>query len=317
MEMEQAFFADLCLEYGIDLDNDVEVVSEYEPPSTKIRRLGYYSQNSERAQKVADVGREIIRAARVHVRQEYNQSIEKAKVEIDATNLTEEEVMKKINDDFDVEFWLHAIERIEGYTKNGIQNWAYILLHAPEPNAFVSELLPQRVFVTTGLFEEFAENDDELALILGHELSHLIMGHATTNNGLDALMRGLEVLILALDPTEGFLSVGIIGVLAGVRKIFMASYSREYETEADELGTKLAAMACYDTTRGVEVFRKMHEYALRYDGHGKSNMLSSHPASLERYENTKQLSISESRLRYTNCHEMKERMRRALTLETG
>jgi len=77
-----------------------------------------------------------------------------------------------------------------------------------KPNAFVSEMLPKKIFVTTGLFDQFVKNDDELAIILGHEISHLIKGHCSKASGFESIIRGVEILVLMLDPTEGLLSIG-------------------------------------------------------------------------------------------------------------
>ena len=74
-----------------------------------------------------------------------------------------------------------------------------ILLHTGIPNAFVSEMLPQRVFVTTGLFDQFVTNDDELAMIMGHELSHLVLGHGKERLLVDFMLRGLEIAFLMLE----------------------------------------------------------------------------------------------------------------------
>jgi len=65
-------------------------------------------------------------------------------------------------------------------------------------------MLPQKIFVTTGLFDQFVENDDELAIILGHEISHLIKGHCSKTSGFESIIRGVEILFLLLDPTEGY-----------------------------------------------------------------------------------------------------------------
>ena len=69
-------------------------------------------------------------------------------------------------------------------------------------------MLPQKIFVTAGLFDKFVNNDDELAMILGHEVSHLIMGHFSQSSFIESLIRGLEIVVLMLDPTEGLLSLG-------------------------------------------------------------------------------------------------------------
>lgn len=51
-------------------------------------------------------------------------------------------------------------------------------------------------------------NDDELAMILGHEVSHLIKGHFSTSTNIETWIRGVEIFLLFLDPTEGLLSLG-------------------------------------------------------------------------------------------------------------
>lgn len=189
-----------------------------------------------------------------------------------------------------------------------------ILLHTPIPNAFVSEMLPQRVFVTTGLFDNFVKSDDELAMIMGHELSHLILGHGSERIVLEFMIRGLEIAFLMLDPTEGMLSLGIASFLASTRMALTASHSRDTEREADELGCKLAAMACFDTESGSQVFRRMHEFDTE-QGHADKDIMSSHPASIERYEFVKELSKEIKSEKYSHCGKLQMAMRgRALSL---
>jgi len=60
------------------------------------------------------------------------------------------------------------------------------------PEAFVSEILSLRIFVTTLLFETF-KSKDEWVLVLGHKISHLILSHSLANNGLGTSFRTLEI----------------------------------------------------------------------------------------------------------------------------
>ena len=48
--------------------------------------------------------------------------------------------------------------------------WTYIVVESPVPNAFVTDLAPRKIFVNQGLLKELKVSDDELALILGHEV---------------------------------------------------------------------------------------------------------------------------------------------------
>ena len=199
--------------------------------------------------------------------------------------------------------------------------WTFYLIDTPIPNAFVSENLPQHIFVTTSMLSKYIENKDELALILGHEISHLILGHNSSRLRFNVVLRTLEVLILSMDPTEGFLSLLIISGLDIIRKAFSASLSRENEREADALGAKLAAMACYDTTRGTNVFHKMaslppssvnNNVAVRSDSSTTTTIpestgfLDSHPSSMERHQTLLALATTkENPSNYTSCQKTK------------
>jgi hypothetical protein len=322
LKLQQGTFETLCIDMGVQSGEDVEIISERPPPRRKLTRLGWLSggdeeesskQHSPRAKKVANIGRHIIRAARHHVRQELHEATEKAKAKLVGQDLSSVELVKKLHEDKEVDFWIQALERIEGYSMDGIQNWQYILVGTRVPNAFVTEMLPQRFFVTTGLFDEFIENDDELAMVLGHEISHLILGHLSNGNVIETIFRGLEILILMLDPTEGLLSIGIVAFLAKSREALVAHHSRSNESEADELGIKLAAMACFDTVRGVKVMLKMHEKDVEH-GSPTKDLMSSHPPSQERYEVLQKLSEDENLSKYSSCNQLRNKVKRALTL---
>ena len=168
------------------------------------------------------------------------------------------------------------------------------------------------------MFEHYIENEDELAVILGHEMSHLILGHVSQRNSMETMLRTFEVLLLSMDPTEGIISLGVIAGLAWMRGILMASFSREHETEADELGIKLAAMACYDTKKGSVVMKKMHDHQVQLAGEPSSNshllqLLDTHPPSLERYMKIEKQSETENHTKYpTACAPVHARMMQAI-----
>ena len=125
--------------------------------------------------------------------------------------------------------------------------------------------------------------------MLGHEISHLILGHSSYQNSLETAFRTMEILLLSLDPTDGLLSLAFMTFLASLRSAIGASYSRENEREADELGMKLTAMACYDTKEASRVFHKMHlqnvESGLEASSSriGLISFFETHPPSDERF----------------------------------
>ena len=209
----------------------------------------------------------------------------------------------------EVDLYTRAKRHMEG-------TWRFVLIPSEVPNAFVSEILPHRIFITTSLFDKFVSSQDELALVLGHEISHLILGHSSDRNALEAAIRTIEILLLSLDPTEGLLSLAFMSFLSSVRNVVGAIYSRENERSADELGTKLCAMACYDTQKASKVFYKMHMHNVESGKESSSNKVGwggllsffdSHPPSEERYRDLLRESDIENKGKYedTSCASLK------------
>ena len=231
----------------------------------------------------------------------------------------EDKLYRTLLKDDEFRLWAHAKQRMDG-------KWKYHLVTSPIPNAFVSELLPQRIFVTTRMLEQFVQTDDEMALVLGHELSHLILGHVSNSNTLGTFLRTVEILLLSLDPTEGVLSLGFMSLLAGSRAVLLAANSRESEAEADALGIKLAAMGCYNTRAAAEVFDRMQKHDTE-SGEAKAeeamasgsilSFLDSHPPTEERYEYLIKASVEENAERYstTTCGGMRQVFRELLKKE--
>mmetsp|Transcript_11897 Transcript_11897/g.27790 ORF Transcript_11897/g.27790 Transcript_11897/m.27790 type:complete len:439 (+) Transcript_11897:167-1483(+) len=319
LKLQQGAFEAMLAEFEVESEDEIEIITErgvrsrFDTPLGSLGN-GKIDTKDPRGEKIARVGKEILTAAKTYVRAEFNFAVKEAKEEImkDEVYVKDKRLAKLINQDPEVEYWVRALEHIEGASLEGIENWSYVLISSPIPNAFVSEMLPQKIFITTGLFDKFVNNDDELALILGHEISHLIMGHLSVSSLYESIIRGAEILVLMLDPTEGLLSLGIASFLSKTREAVVASFSRTHEVEADELGCRLAAMACYDTRRGVEVFRKMQEEAVRTGNASNQNMMSSHPPSQERYNNLQLLAETQNFSNYSFCNTMRKRISRIL-----
>jgi len=247
------------------------------------------------------VGEKIVSVARSYVKEKLTEAVKVVTSRMPPEVLEDEDMLYQLLErDEDVNLLTRARKHVEG-------PWQFILIPSTVPNAFVSEILPHRIFVTTALFETFIASQDELALVLGHEISHLILGHHSARNTLETASRTLEILFLSLDPTEGLLSLGFMSGLASLRAAVGALYSRENERQADELGIKLTAMACYDTKSASIVFNKMQKHneenGLGVGGVGFRGLFDSHPPSEERYLSLLEQSEDENPRKYeeTSC----------------
>ena len=293
LKLQQGTFESLLKEMGVeDVEEDVEVVSERGVSgfSTLEWIIGRSKAKAEdpRTLKVANIGREVINSSIRYVRQNLEEAVESAKERIDEEVRKDEvKLAKKLLEDSKVAFWAESLERLEGAQLEGIENWQYVLVKSPIPNAFVSEMLPQRLFVTTGLFDQFVDNDDELAMILGHEISHLIQGHLSQSSMLESFLRGIEIIVLMIDPTEGLLSLGLAAFLASSRDALVAAKSRSHETEADKIGLYLMAIAGYNPDEAAELWKRMKANS---GGQAPPEFLSTHPSNDTRIANLLELS---------------------------
>jgi predicted Zn-dependent protease len=116
-----------------------------------------------------------------------------------------------------------------------------------------------------------ARNQDELAFVLGHEAAHHIAGHIpqmqrSASEG--ALLGGVLATIGGFD-SQGVETVSRLGASVGARR-----FSKEFELEADMLGTIIAARAGYDPVRGAAFFTRIPDPGDRF--------LGSHPPNADR-----------------------------------
>jgi len=306
--------------YGCEDPNSILIAQEGSVRSNPSEDA--YTENSSRRvqlAKISFVGEKIVKSAKSFVQEKIKETIDNHRKKQDTVSTSQDnvsvvELEESLSQDADFMKWTEAKERMD----NSGEKWKFVLVESPVPNACVSELVPCTIFVTTSLLKTFTTNDDELALILGHEVSHLIHGHGSEAIDTETFLKTLEVLMLSLDPTEGLLSVFIIGAISILHRFLSASYSQHHELEADEMGIALAARACFDTRRAPLTFKKMHDHHIENnrelygsadtDRRGLSDFLSTHPPSLERYEILTQTSQEENPEKYaqTHCAEVKK-----------
>lgn len=99
-----------------------------------------------------------------------------------------------------------------------------------------------------------ARNKDELAFVMGHEAAHHIQGHIarqTQNATAGAVVFGGLAAILGAGEAA-VQSAQQIGASVGAR-----TYSKDFELEADQLGTIIAAKAGYDPVKGAAFFARI------------------------------------------------------------
>jgi predicted Zn-dependent protease len=135
-----------------------------------------------------------------------------------------------------------------------------------------------RMAVYTGLITQLDPTDDELAQVMGHEISHALANHTAEKMSVAmATQAGVAVAGVFSDDDAG----AVMGVAAlAAQYAVQLPNSRTAETEADEIGIEIAAKAGYNPNAAVTLWQKMAAAS----GQGPPQFMSTHPSPANRQQ---------------------------------
>lgn len=178
--------------------------------------------------------------------------------------------------------WLDA-NGFENYTEN--YQWEFILIDEPTVNAWA--MPGGKIAFYTGILP-IAKNENGLAAIMGHEVAHALANHGQQRMSAGAIQQTLGMVGGAIfsedqQQQETFnLAYGL-----GSQYLGMMPFSRKHETEADEIGSKLMAIAGYNPDEAPNLWVRMGEAS---GGSSPPEFLSTHPSTENRTENLRRMS---------------------------
>ncbi len=152
-------------------------------------------------------------------------------------------------------------------------NWEVNVITSPEVNAWC--MPGGKIAVYTGLIEKLDATDDELAAVMGHEISHALREHARERASEQAVA-GVGISVLA--AAAGLGDVGQKGMEYAYMGLLGLPNSRKHETEADRMGVELAARAGYNPHAAITLWEKM----AKIGGSEPPKFLSTHPSREDR-----------------------------------
>lgn len=174
------------------------------------------------------------------------------------------------------ERWLNA-NGYQGYLE-GYQ-WDYNLIDDKTVNAWA--MPGGKIVVYTGILP-IANGEAGLAAIMGHEVSHSLANHGQQRMSAGMVQQlgavAGNVAIKDQQTLNIFNQAYGIGTTVGV----MLPFSRSHETEADEIGLYLMAIAGYDPMEAANLWRRM---SAQSGGQAPPEFLSSHPSNNTRIRN--------------------------------
>jgi predicted Zn-dependent protease len=159
--------------------------------------------------------------------------------------------------------------------------WEVKVIDEPETlNAWA--MAGGKMAIYTGIINKLRLTDDEIAQIMGHEISHALAKHTAERMSVAAAQQlGLQVASALLGGGSTTSQLALQGAAIATTVGVQLPNSRQQEAEADRIGIELAAKAGYDPNAAVSLWQKMIQAT---GAKGKSDFLSTHPASEKRVE---------------------------------
>ncbi|MBR4367362.1 MAG: M48 family metallopeptidase [Bacteroidaceae bacterium] len=186
--------------------------------------------------------------------------------------------------------------------------WEFNLVKSDEINAFC--MPGGKIVVYEGIMKLF-DNDDELAVVLGHEVAHAVAKHSNERMsqqilqqyGAAALSIGLSGQSYAVQSVAS--QVYGIGSQVGV----MLPFSRKHESEADYMGLVLMTMAGYNPDYAVTFWKKMAAKS----GGSTNELMSTHPSDARRISDI-QKSLPEIKSKYGGVQSQSQKKPREIKI---
>ena len=194
-------------------------------------------------------------------------SINDIKATIDKEKFHKElEKLRAKSDSLKVIYKRQGEERVATFDPDLICNYPILLVQNDSVNAFANG---SQIGITTGMIR-FAQKDEQLGLVIAHELGHNIMDHISK-------LRTNSLLGTIVDLAAAYYGVNTQGVFgqAGARM-----YSQEFEAEADYVGIYYMERAGYSIDNVADFWRYM---AVEHPGSINQSHASTHPATPERF----------------------------------
>jgi predicted Zn-dependent protease len=130
-------------------------------------------------------------------------------------------------------------------------------------------------------------NEDGVAVVMGHEIAHAILNHGQQRMSGNILQQlGAIGVSLAFSGSSSetqalvMLAYGVGSQVGGT-----LPFSRSHESEADDIGLKLMAIAGYNPDEGAQLWQRMAAAT----GGGTPEILSTHPSNESRIQNLRRL----------------------------
>ncbi|MFD0738588.1 M48 family metallopeptidase [Lysobacter koreensis] len=163
--------------------------------------------------------------------------------------------------------------------------WDVAVIQSEDANAFC--LPGGQMAVYTGLLP-IAQNQDAMAVVMGHEIAHALLRHGSQRMAQQKLVQmgqmAAGVALGGMDPGQQQAVMAALG--AGAQYGLILPYGRNHETQADKVGLMLAAAACFNPREAIPLWQRMSELG---GGERPPEFASTHPDPANRIQTLQSL----------------------------
>ena len=154
--------------------------------------------------------------------------------------------------------------------------WEVNLIGSKQINAWC--MPGGKIAFYTGILDQLQLNDDEVAMIMGHEMAHALREHSRER------LAKSRATSMGLSVASQLLGLGQMGDVAANlgTQLLTLKYGRDDETEADLVGLEIAARGGFKPEASVQLWKKM--LGATGGGKGQPSFLSTHPSGNNRIQ---------------------------------
>lgn len=156
-------------------------------------------------------------------------------------------------------------------------HWEVNLIGSKQINAFC--MPGGKIAFFSGILTSLKLSDDEVAMVMGHEMAHALREHAREQAAKNTLLGGAANILSLITSGSRYGDLANIAISAG-QGLATRAFSRQDESEADLVGMELAARGGYDPRAGISLWQKMNETSKG----APPAWLSTHPLNASRIE---------------------------------
>ena len=207
----------------------------------------------------------------------YNEMMATAKV---SENKAQAAVIQEVGERISGALTKYLTSKGEQSVLDGI-NWSFKLVQDEQVNAFC---MPGGQVVFYEGIMPLLDTPDLVAVVMGHEIAHAIARHGNermSQQALASVVGGVTGQVVEQKTSENGRVLFEAAFAVGSEYGYLLPYSRKHESEADEIGLYIMAIAGYDIEQAPVLWKRMSENNSQY----VPEFMSTHPSDANRIKN--------------------------------